>query len=99
MNDANLIALGVEFDRISQEADRLADIYDSMREAQHRARDLGLKIIQTRAMTLEGIRVKARCWRYCEGGDPNSTADAFTNTSCAESLLADLLMPVCEGSR
>lgn len=75
-----------------------SNIKETLPEIERRASDLhkrlteiGLAIQKTRANTIEGLRIKARCVFWCQAGFEAWDRDSFCDQSIMQSLVEDLL--------
>jgi hypothetical protein len=90
--DSHLVSLGREFDKITAQIDEAikngADIDDEVLNELGR---LDAEIVNTRAKTIEGFRVKARaaCWALL--GDLDPTNQPTTDKRMALSIVRDLI--------
>ncbi|HEY5306090.1 MAG TPA: hypothetical protein VIJ52_05405 [Pseudolabrys sp.] len=99
-SDAELIALGQSFDIVGAQSDKFDADHSfefgdpeirRLHDKQHAAaRDLGLQILSIRATTIEGLQVKARCARWCNGGLDDGTGE-FNDQEALYSVVRDLL--------
>jgi hypothetical protein len=90
--DAELIALGRQFDSISPALDRASE-HDEAIALLDKMESVSSTIVATPAKTLQGLYVKARAtvWAMLEGDDFDPTKEDSMNDKIAASIVRDLL--------
>ena len=90
--DAELIALGHQFDEVAAQIDHAIDGKSELKmDALNKLRILDTKITSAQAKTIEGLRVKARaaCWALL--GDLDAEGQSSTDERMALSIVRDLI--------
>jgi hypothetical protein len=86
--DTELVALGNQFDALTRVFDS-ADPWDDVAEAQFAK--LESAILDTQAVTMEGLRVKARAACWARLGDLDPASGSTTDARMALSIIRDLI--------
>jgi hypothetical protein len=86
--DTELVALGNQFDALTRVFDS-ADPWDDVAEAQFAK--LESAILNTQAVTMEGLRVKARAACWARLGDLDPASGSTTDARMALSIIRDLI--------
>jgi hypothetical protein len=86
--DTELVALGNQFDALTRVFDS-ADPWDDLAEAQFAK--LESAILNTQAVTMEGLRVKARAACWVRLGDLDPASGSTTDARMAPSIIRDLI--------
>jgi hypothetical protein len=91
-DDAELIALGHQFDDVAAQIDHAIDGKSDLKvDALNKLRILDTKITSAQAKTVDGLRVKARaaCWALL--GDLDAEGQSSTNERMSLSIVRDLI--------